>query len=66
MTNIVDRDISERFDIDDIRKIRDNNASRHVNMSASEIVEEIKNSTDELINQYGFRRPVSCSQVRGM
>lgn len=34
MTNIVDRDISERFDIDDIRKIRDND--EQVQVSSSE------------------------------
>ena len=34
--------ISSRFDVDDIRKIRDYNSSRHMNMTPAEIVADTK------------------------
>lgn len=66
MINTIEDEISERFDVDDIRKIRDFNASRHVNMSATEIVDEIRNNTDEIISLYGLKRPVSGVRTRGV
>lgn len=34
--------VSERFDVDDIRKIREYNSLRHINMTPAEIVEDTK------------------------
>ena len=34
--------VSERFDVEDIRKIREYNSLRHIKMTPSEIVEDTK------------------------
>ncbi len=41
--------ISERFDLDDIRKIRTYNAARYENMTPAEIVADTKAGAAELI-----------------
>ena len=41
MSEIMKPEISKRFDVDDIRKIRDYNSQRHAQMTRSEIVEDI-------------------------
>ena len=46
---LVEPKISERFDIDDIRKIRDYNAARHAEMSAKDIVDEIREHTKVIV-----------------
>ena len=46
---VAEPNISERFDVDDIRKIRDYNAARHVEMSAKEIVDEIREHTKAIV-----------------
>ena len=56
--NLVEPEISDRFDLDDIRKIRDYNAVRHMNMTPQEIVDEINSSADEVIRQYGLKEPI--------
>ena len=48
-------EISSRFDVDDIRKIRDYNAERHAQMSRKEIVEEIRSGAEEIIRKYGLK-----------
>ena len=48
-------EISERFDVNDIRKIRDYNAVRHSEMSAKEIVEEIREHTAEVVKSLGVK-----------
>ncbi|MBR5344306.1 MAG: hypothetical protein IK127_00580 [Clostridia bacterium] len=42
--------VSERFDLDDIRRIRDNNSSRHMEMTHAEIVADIHNGAAKLMN----------------
>ena len=34
--------VSEKFDMDDIRKIRDYNSSRHIKMKPDEIIKDIE------------------------
>lgn len=45
-------EISSRFDVDDIRKIRDYNSRRHSTMSQAEIVEDIRKGAEEIIQKY--------------
>ena len=47
-------EISARFDVDDIRKIRDYNSQRHAQMTAREIVEDFRSSAEEVIKKYGL------------
>ena len=47
-------EISSRFDVDDIRKIRDYNSQRHSEMSPSEIVEDIRKGAEEIIRKHGL------------
>lgn len=54
MSEIMKPEISKRFDIDDIRKIRDYNSQRHAQMTRSEIVEDIRNGAEEIIRKYGL------------
>ncbi len=57
MTNsTLEPGISDRFDVDDIRKIREYNSLRHINMSRSEIVEEIRKNTENVIDRLGLKR----------
>ena len=41
--------ISDRFDLEDIRKIREYNSLRHANMRPEEIIEDIRNSGGEAL-----------------
>lgn len=41
--------VSERFDVEDIRKVREYNSLRHINMTPAEIVEDIKNGAAEIL-----------------
>ena len=54
--NTSEPNISERFDVDDIRKIREYNADRHSKMSAKEIVEEIRKNTKSIINDMEIKK----------
>lgn len=47
-------EISERFDIDDIRKIRDYNSQRHSQMTHTEIVKDIRNGSEDMIRRYNL------------
>lgn len=40
--------ISERFDVDDIRKIREYNSLRHIQMTPDEIIVDTKRELKEL------------------
>lgn len=42
-------EISERFDMEDIRKIREYNAAKHENMTPAEIVADTKAGAPELL-----------------
>ena len=54
MENLKKPEISRRFDVDDIRKIRDYNSQRHSQMTRKEIVEDIRASAEEVIKKYGL------------
>ena len=48
-------EISPRFDVDDIRKIREYNSMRHSTMSRAEIVEDIRKGAEEIIQKYDLK-----------
>lgn len=50
--------VSERFDIDDIRKIREYNSLRHINMTPAEIVEDTKKGAAVLLERLQERHIV--------
>ena len=54
MDEIKKPEISSRFDVEDIRKIRDYNSQRHSRMTRSEIVEDIRKGAEEIIQKYGM------------
>ena len=43
--------VSDRFDIDDIRRIREYNSMRHINMTPEEIVEDTKKGAMALMEK---------------
>lgn len=47
-------EISTRFDVDDIRMIRDYNSQRHARMTREEIVRDIREGAEEMIRKYGL------------
>ena len=51
MSEVRKPDISPRFDVDDIRKIRDYNSQRHSRMTRSEIVNEIRQEFQKTIHE---------------
>jgi hypothetical protein len=44
--------VSERFDVNDIRRIREYNSLRHINMTPEEIVADTKKSAAELLRKH--------------
>lgn len=44
-------ELSPRFDVDDIRKLREYNSLRHINMTAAEVIAELQTDTAEIIEQ---------------
>lgn len=42
MMKLIEPEISERFDLDDIRKIREYNSLRHSNMTTEEMIADIR------------------------
>ena len=55
MKEIKKPEISDRFDADDIRKIRDYNSQRHSQMSRAEVIADIKKGATEVIQKYGLK-----------
>ena len=47
-------EISSRFDVDDIRKIRDYNSQRHSKMTRKEIVDDIRSGAESVIKKYSL------------
>lgn len=43
--------VSNRFDVEDIRKIREYNSLRHITMTRAEIVEDTKEGAAELLKK---------------
>ena len=54
MLELKEPEISLRFDVDDIRKIRDYNSQRHSNMTHEEIVEDIREGAEKIIKEYNL------------
>ena len=54
MDEIRKPEISSRFDVNDIRKIRDYNSQRHSVMTSKEIVEDIRKGAEKAIKEYGL------------
>lgn len=50
--------VSERFDVDDIRKIRGYNSLRHINMTPAEIVGDTKKGAAVILGHLQERRAV--------
>ena len=48
-------EISDRFDADDIRKIRDYNSQMHSQMTRAEVIADIKKGANEVIQKYGLQ-----------
>nr|WP_302593634.1 hypothetical protein [uncultured Acetatifactor sp.] len=55
--------LSEHFDVDDIRKIREYNSLRHIGMTPDEIVEDIKKGAAGLLA--GLRKDKSEGHCLG-
>ncbi len=43
--------LSPRFDVNDIRQLREYNSLRHINMSADEVIAELKADTSDIIER---------------
>ena len=55
MDEIKRPELSDRFDADDIRKIRDYNSQRHSRMTREEIIADIKKGANEVVQKYGLQ-----------
>ena len=55
MEKIKRPELSDRFDADDIRKIRDYNSQRHSRMTREEVIADIKKGANEVIQKYGLQ-----------
>ena len=55
MNDIKKPEISDRFDVDDIRRIRDYNSMRHSRISRAEVIADIKKGANEVIQKYGSK-----------
>ena len=51
-------DISSRFDVDDIRKIREYNSLRHIHMTPDEIIEETQAGAEKVMRMLEQRKPM--------
>ena len=49
-------DISSRFDVDDIRKIREYNSLRHIHMTPEEIIEETQVGAEKVMRMLKQRK----------
>ncbi len=55
MEGLKKTELSDNFNVDDIRKIRDYNSMRHSRMTRAEIVSDIRNGAEEIIKKYNLR-----------
>ena len=51
--------ISDRFDVADIRRIREKDSERHLNMTAEEIIAEVNGNAEKIIALYDLK-PLNC------
>ncbi len=49
-------EISSRFDVDDIRKIREYNSLRHIHMTPEEIINETQAGADKVLRMLEQRK----------
>ena len=61
--NLVMPEISDRFDVDDIRKIRECDSLRYEEMTPKEIADEINGNAERVIEKYGLKKPVKIHRV---
>lgn len=57
--NMKKPEISPRFDVDDIRKIRNYNSWRHSQMTHEEIIEDIRSGASEVLKEIETLRRAS-------
>ena len=50
-------EISSRFDVDDIRKIREYNSLRHIHMTPEEIIAETQAGAEKVMRMLEERKP---------
>ncbi|MBR5097014.1 MAG: hypothetical protein IK094_07925 [Treponema sp.] len=50
-TKIKEPELSPRFDVEDIRRLREYNSLRHINMTAAEIVAETRKATAVIVDR---------------
>ena len=50
-------EISSRFDVDDIRKIREYNSLRHIHMTPEEIIAETQAGAEKVMRMLEQRKP---------
>ena len=55
MDELMNPEINYRFDVNDIRKLRDYNSQRHAAMTSAEIVEEVRKAAEEIIKEYNLQ-----------
>ena len=51
-------EISSRFDVDDIRKIREYNSLRHIHMTPEEIIAETQAGAEKIMRMLEQRMPM--------
>jgi hypothetical protein len=51
-------EVSERFDVDDIRKIREYNSLRHINMTPEEVVADTRKASERVMKMLKERSVV--------
>ncbi len=51
-------EISSRFDVDDIRKIREYNSLRHIHMTPAEIIAETQAGAEKVMRMLEQRKPM--------
>ena len=51
--------VSEKFDMDDIRKIRDYNSSRHIKMKPDEIIKDIEEGANAMLKLLEARKKLT-------
>ena len=51
-------EISNRFDVDDIRKIREYNSLRHIHMTPEEIIAETQAGAEKIMRMLEQRKPM--------
>lgn len=49
-------EISSRFDVEDIRKVREYNSLRHIHMTPEEIIEETQAGADKVLRMLEQRK----------